>query len=291
MYYDGVLAATGLAIVGPDPWVGSAYLGAVPDIGNGGLNGSIDDFRIFSVAASAADVANLFAAGPDGTYAPAAATPPAGPRLFLNTNPNTVTVTKANAAIQVTATLAPTTACRTAPTGSATGAGSVDVSSQLNLGDSFTDIPGGTANWAFNGGTNYNDASGSVAITINQATTITVNSTAVGAQIDSVVQLIADQIVQNPGVTPDPVVFTATADEQVTTFLDAISQITYTPPTPDAPPVQIQLEAQGNTFSGQTVSVPAGIVLTINGAVFVGHSPSLTVTSGEVVVTHSTLTN
>lgn len=40
----------------------------------------------------------------------------------------------------------------------------------LNLGASFTNAPGGTAYWTFSGGQNYNDQSGSVAITINKAT-------------------------------------------------------------------------------------------------------------------------
>ncbi|RYF66019.1 MAG: hypothetical protein EOO39_23805, partial [Cytophagaceae bacterium] len=55
-------------------------------------------------------------------------------------------------------------------TGTATGVGSTDLSGSLNLGSSFTDAPGGTANWTFTGGTNYTDQSGSVAITINKAT-------------------------------------------------------------------------------------------------------------------------
>src|SRR5678815_2972347 len=38
--------------------------------------------------------------------------------------------------------------------GSATGVGGVDLSGGLNLGASFTDVPGGTANWSFAGGTN-----------------------------------------------------------------------------------------------------------------------------------------
>ncbi len=54
-------------------------------------------------------------------------------------------------------------------TGSATGVGGTDLSAQLNLGSSFTDAPGGTANWSFTGGTNYNDKSGSVAIVIDKA--------------------------------------------------------------------------------------------------------------------------
>ena len=45
--------------------------------------------------------------------------------------------------------------------GAATGA-------TLTLGLSFTNAPGGTAYWAFSGGTNYTDQNGSVAIVINK---------------------------------------------------------------------------------------------------------------------------
>jgi hypothetical protein len=41
--------------------------------------------------------------------------------------------------------------------------------SSLALGSTFTNAPGGTANWSFNGGDNYNDQSGSVAIVIGKA--------------------------------------------------------------------------------------------------------------------------
>lgn len=54
-------------------------------------------------------------------------------------------------------------------TGSATGVGGVDLTSGLNFGATFTNTPGGTANWSFAGGTNYNDAHGSVAIDIAKA--------------------------------------------------------------------------------------------------------------------------
>ncbi|MGE0822041.1 MAG: hypothetical protein AB7G75_03545 [Candidatus Binatia bacterium] len=54
-------------------------------------------------------------------------------------------------------------------TGSCTGVDAGDLSSSLNLGATFTDVPGGTANWSFSGGTNYNDKSGSVGIVINKA--------------------------------------------------------------------------------------------------------------------------
>ena len=54
-------------------------------------------------------------------------------------------------------------------TGSATGVGGVNLSANLNLGAKFINVPGGTAHWTFDGGTNYNDQSGSVAIVINKA--------------------------------------------------------------------------------------------------------------------------
>ena len=56
-------------------------------------------------------------------------------------------------------------------TGSATGvAGDFSAAgSSLNLGASFTNVPGGTANWTFTGGTNYNNQNGTAAIVINKA--------------------------------------------------------------------------------------------------------------------------
>jgi hypothetical protein len=58
-------------------------------------------------------------------------------------------------------------------TGSATGVSNENLSNLLHLGASFTNAPGGTANWTFDGNTNYNSASGSVAIVINKADTTT----------------------------------------------------------------------------------------------------------------------
>jgi hypothetical protein len=46
----------------------------------------------------------------------------------------------------------------------------------LNLGSSFTNVPGGTANWTFTGTNNYNNTGGSVSITINaRPITVTAN--------------------------------------------------------------------------------------------------------------------
>jgi hypothetical protein len=62
-------------------------------------------------------------------------------------------------------------------TGSCTGVDGTTVLAGLNLGLSFTNVPGGTANWTFTDVTgNYKDKSGSVAIVINKAgstTTVT----------------------------------------------------------------------------------------------------------------------
>jgi hypothetical protein len=54
-------------------------------------------------------------------------------------------------------------------TGTATGVKGESLNSLLHLGSSFTNVPGGTANWSFDGDTNYKPASGSAAITISQA--------------------------------------------------------------------------------------------------------------------------
>src|SRR5207245_3184999 len=63
-----------------------------------------------------------------------------------------------------------------AATGSAKGVKLEDLSSLLHLGASFTDVPGGTAHWTFDGNTNYKSASGDATITITQADAkITVN--------------------------------------------------------------------------------------------------------------------
>ena len=67
------------------------------------------------------------------------------------------------------ASAAPYDAAAHGATGTATGVGGVDLSAELNLGATFTDVPGGTANWTFTGGTNYNDQSGDAAIIISKA--------------------------------------------------------------------------------------------------------------------------
>src|SRR5207249_1205201 len=61
-------------------------------------------------------------------------------------------------------------------TGTATGVSGENLSTLLNLGASFTNAPGGTANWTFAGNVNYAPGSGSAHIIINPAIpVVTVN--------------------------------------------------------------------------------------------------------------------
>ena len=91
-------------------------------------------------------------------------------------------------------------------TGSATGLNGENLSGLLNLGASFTDVPGGTANWTFDG-TNYNAASGTAAITIDKATptltwpqpaSVTAGTALTGAQLNATSN-VAGAFVYTPG--------------------------------------------------------------------------------------------
>jgi len=89
-------------------------------------------------------------------------------------NAATFTVNKADATINVTGWTGTYDGDPHGASGTATGVKGEDLSSSLNLGATFTDVPGGTAHWTFTGGTNYNDASGDVDIVINKADAIIV---------------------------------------------------------------------------------------------------------------------
>ena len=93
----------------------------------------------------------------------------------------TYTINKANATINVVGWTGTYDGAAHGAGGTATGVGGANLSGSLNLGLSFTDVPGGTANWTFTGGTNYNDASGSVPIGINKAPSTTAVTVAGGA--------------------------------------------------------------------------------------------------------------
>ena len=88
----------------------------------------------------------------------------------------TVTLVKADATINVVGFTGVYDGSPHGASGTATGVGGADLSASLSLGATFTNVPGGTANWTFTGGTNYNDANGSVPIVINKRA-ITVTAT------------------------------------------------------------------------------------------------------------------
>jgi hypothetical protein len=83
----------------------------------------------------------------------------------------TIAIAKADATVSVAGGTWTYDAASHGASGSVTGvAGDVGAAgSSLNLGDSFTNVPGGTAHWVFTGGTNYEDESGDVAIAITKA--------------------------------------------------------------------------------------------------------------------------
>jgi hypothetical protein len=88
-----------------------------------------------------------------------------------------VDISKADATVSVSGYTGVYDAAAHGATGTATGVGGVTLAG-LDLGASFTNVPGGTANWTFTDGTgNYNNASGSVAVDISKKV-ITGNFTA-----------------------------------------------------------------------------------------------------------------
>src|SRR5207302_3701561 len=85
-----------------------------------------------------------------------------------------ITIAKASASISVTGYTGVYDGHAHGATGSAHGVSAEDLSNLLNLGASFTDVPGGTAHWTFAGNTNYSAAIGDAAINITQAAAIIV---------------------------------------------------------------------------------------------------------------------
>jgi hypothetical protein len=82
----------------------------------------------------------------------------------------TIEITKADASILVNGfSGAYDAASHGATLDHATGVGGVDLSAGIDLGDSFTDVPGGIAHWTFDGGINYNDQAGDATIEITKA--------------------------------------------------------------------------------------------------------------------------
>src|SRR5207249_4683955 len=87
-----------------------------------------------------------------------------------------ITIGKADGVISVTGYSRSYDGASHGASGSAAGVETptpADLTSLLHLGATFTDVPGGTAHWTFDGNTNYNTASGDAAITIATAASTT----------------------------------------------------------------------------------------------------------------------
>ena len=86
-----------------------------------------------------------------------------------------IVITKANATVAFNGYTGVYDAAPHGATGSETGIGGENPGT-LNLGDSFTHVPGGTAHWTFIGNGDYIDQSGDAAIVITKANaTVAVN--------------------------------------------------------------------------------------------------------------------
>jgi len=81
-----------------------------------------------------------------------------------------LTIAKADATFAISGFAGTYDGAAHAATGTATGVNAESLTALLNLGASFTNAPGGTANWTFAGDANYKAAAGTAAITINKAT-------------------------------------------------------------------------------------------------------------------------
>jgi len=80
-----------------------------------------------------------------------------------------IVINKADAIISVTGKTVTYDGNAQGATGWALGAEGKVLTDKLNLGAAFANVPGGTANWTFEGDNNHNQASGSVQIVINKA--------------------------------------------------------------------------------------------------------------------------
>jgi hypothetical protein len=155
----------------PGPYVfrGSAFTATATVTGAGGLNQS-------PAVPYSGDCLNV--TGSNGCTA--AANYPGDPNHDGSSDSKSITIAKANATIAVNGFTGTFDGNPHGATGSATGVGGADLSSLLSLGATFTNVPGGSADWTFNAGyanNNYDAASGSAPITIGQAS-LTVHVTA-----------------------------------------------------------------------------------------------------------------
>jgi hypothetical protein len=101
----------------------------------------------------------------------------------------TITVTQADAMITVNGYSNVYDGNPHAATGSAKGVKGEDLSSLLNLGASFTDVPGGTAHWTFAGNNDYKATAGDASITIAPAGSLTTVTCPAGLSYNGMPQM------------------------------------------------------------------------------------------------------
>lgn len=144
---------------GPYVYRGSAFTATAAVTGAGSLNQPV------SSVAYSGDCTNVSSA--DGCTATATYLGDANHEG--STDSKSITITQASAGITVNPYTGVYDGNAHRATGSASGVNSADLNSLLDLGASFTNVPGGTAHWTFAGNTNYAPSSGDVAVAITQA--------------------------------------------------------------------------------------------------------------------------
>jgi hypothetical protein len=142
---------------GPYVYRGTAFTAAALATGAGGLNAAVTPIVYTG------DCVNVTV--PNGCTATAAF---AGDGNYLPSGGSaSVTITPIAASISVNGYSGVYDGNAHGATGSATGVGGANLNAFLNLGASFTNVPGGTAHWTFSGNANYTTANGDVQIDIH----------------------------------------------------------------------------------------------------------------------------
>ena len=88
----------------------------------------------------------------------------------VSNTPGVLNITKAAAAIAITPYNGVYDGSSHTASGKASGVGGTDLSSNISFGNTYINTPGGSTTWTFNGGTNYNDATGTSTVTITPQT-------------------------------------------------------------------------------------------------------------------------
>src|SRR5262249_53337557 len=130
--------------------------------GTGAITFSVGTSTGCSVSGSTLSVTNA-----SGTCSVTATKAEDGTYNATTSAPVTVTLVKANATINGTAYDGPYDAAPHGATGTATGVAGANLNSLLHVASTtYTNVPGGSVTWTFDGDNNYNSASGSVDVKI-----------------------------------------------------------------------------------------------------------------------------